>query len=110
MSLLRQHHPGGPRLGAVHVPEEDNALTATEHASDGEERWITLGVDALGRLLVVVYTWRKSRVRIISARPATPGERAWENTRDHPPRQWRFGLVPQAGGRRWRRELSGVDQ
>jgi uncharacterized protein len=60
---------------AVHVLEDDSALTATEHASNGEERWITLGVDALGRVLVVVYTWRKSRVRIISARPATPGER-----------------------------------
>jgi uncharacterized DUF497 family protein len=60
---------------AVHVLEDDNALTTSEHGSDGEERWITLGVDALGRILVVVYTWRKSRVRIISARPATPGER-----------------------------------
>lgn len=45
---------------AVLVLEDDNALTTTEHAADGEERWITLGVDALGRILVVVYTWRKS--------------------------------------------------
>ena len=60
---------------AVLVLEDDNALTTTEHAADGEERWITLGIDALGRILVVVYTWRKSGVRIISARPATPGER-----------------------------------
>ena len=52
-----------------------SALTTTEHALNGEQRWITLGVDALGRILVVVYTRRKSRVRIISARPATPGER-----------------------------------
>ena len=44
---------------AVHVLEDDDALTTTEHASDGEDRWITLGVDALGRILVVVYTWRK---------------------------------------------------
>ena len=72
--------PECPKAGiqfadAVHVLEDDGALTTTEHASDGELRWITLGVDALGRILVVVYTWRKSRVRIISARPATPGER-----------------------------------
>jgi uncharacterized DUF497 family protein len=60
---------------AVHVLEDDRALTITEHASNGEERCITLGIDALGRVLVVVYTWRKSRVRIISARTATPGER-----------------------------------
>ena len=40
----------------------------------GEERWITLGMDSLGRILVVVYTWREERVRLISARPATPRE------------------------------------
>src|SRR5207253_9727939 len=33
-----------------------------------EERWITLGMDALGRVLVVIYTWRGERVRLISAR------------------------------------------
>src|SRR2546429_4084950 len=27
-----------------------------------EERWITLGMDALGRVLVVIYTWRGERV------------------------------------------------
>ena len=60
---------------AVLVLEDDNALTTMEQAADGEERCVTLGVDALGRILVVVYTWRKNRLRIISARPATPGER-----------------------------------
>lgn len=60
---------------AALVLEDDNALTTTEQASDGEERWVTLGADALGRILVVVYTWRKSRVRLISARSAAPGER-----------------------------------
>ncbi len=59
---------------AVLVLEDDNALTSREHAADGEERWITLGIDALARILVVVYTWRRSRVRVISARLATPGE------------------------------------
>ncbi len=44
---------------AVHVLEDDGALTTTEHASDGEQRWITLGVDALGRILVVVYVAEK---------------------------------------------------
>ena len=41
----------------------------------GEERWITLGLDAFGRVLVVVYTWRGERLRLISARNATPRER-----------------------------------
>ena len=42
--------------------------------SEEEERWITLGRDVLGRLLVVVYTWRGESVRLISARPATVRE------------------------------------
>lgn len=60
---------------ALPVLEDDHALTMTEESAGGEQRWITLGMDALGRILVVVYTWRESRVRVISARPATPGER-----------------------------------
>lgn len=60
---------------AVLVLEDDRALTTIEHAADGEERWITLGVDAFGRILVVVYTLRRSRVRLISPRAATSGER-----------------------------------
>jgi uncharacterized DUF497 family protein len=60
---------------AVLALEDDNAVTITEQAADGEERWITLGVDALGRILILVYTWRKNRIRIISARRATPVER-----------------------------------
>lgn len=42
--------------------------------SEEEERWITLGRDVLGRLVVVVYTWRGESVRLISARPATARE------------------------------------
>ena len=49
------------------------ALTVREE-HPGEERFVTLGMDALGRVLVVVYTWRGERVRLISARPATRGE------------------------------------
>ena len=40
-----------------------------------EERYVTIGIDALGRTLVVVYTWRGERARLISARKATPRER-----------------------------------
>ncbi|NEQ59032.1 MAG: BrnT family toxin [Moorea sp. SIO4A1] len=32
-------------------------------------------VDALGRVLVVVYTWRGNQIRLISARKATRTER-----------------------------------
>jgi hypothetical protein len=39
-----------------------------------EERYSALGMDALGRVLVVVYAWRGDRIRIISARRATRNE------------------------------------
>jgi uncharacterized protein len=40
----------------------------------GEERWTILGM-ARGRLLLVAYTMRGDRIRIISARAAEPYER-----------------------------------
>ena len=40
----------------------------------GEERFVTVGTDALGRVLTVVYTWREERARLISARRATRRE------------------------------------
>jgi uncharacterized DUF497 family protein len=51
------------------------AITILDEGSDEEERFVTLGIDALGRVLVVIYTWRGDRPRLISARKATPLER-----------------------------------
>ena len=53
--------------------EDARAISVRDEGAD-EERWITVGMDSLGRILVVVYAWRDERVRIISARPATRGE------------------------------------
>lgn len=47
-----------------------------ERHSEDEERWIILGLSLLARLLLVVHTERKERIRIISARRATPAERS----------------------------------
>ena len=42
----------------------------------GEQRFIAVGSDALGRILTIVYTYRPPDiVRLISARPATPKEK-----------------------------------
>jgi uncharacterized protein len=61
---------------AVTALEDDLALTMRDPTSDEEERWITLGRNSLGRLIVVVYTWRSENVRLISARPATAREKS----------------------------------
>ena len=60
---------------ALTALEDDYALTI-EDDYPGERRFITLGRDETGQLLVVVYTYREDMVRIISARRATLAERA----------------------------------
>ena len=61
---------------AIPVFDDPYAITITDDESDpGEQRFITLGMGATGRLLVVVYMWRGTRIRIISARPAEAHER-----------------------------------
>ena len=71
---FRRH--GVRMLEAIPVFEDPHAITITDDESDAhEQRFATLGMGAMGRLLVVVYTWRGENIRIISARPAEPHER-----------------------------------
>ena len=51
------------------------ALTLEEQSVSVEQRVVTLGADALGRVLVLVYTEVHDGFRIISARRATTSER-----------------------------------
>jgi len=55
------------------VFEDPNALTVEDYRR-GEQRYATIGMDAFGRILVVVYTWRGDNIRIISARKAVHHE------------------------------------
>ncbi len=59
---------------AVAVFSDDLAITIPDERFD-EERFVTIGLDGLGRVLVVVYTLRGKAIRIISARKATRQER-----------------------------------
>ena len=72
LANLRKH--GVHFADAAMVLYDDSALTVIDD-DPREERFVTLGGDALGRILVVVYTWRGERIRLISARKATPTER-----------------------------------
>jgi len=51
-----------------------------EDAADGEDRWVTTGLVA-GVELIVVYTVREDKLRLISARKADRHEREeyWKN-------------------------------
>jgi uncharacterized protein len=59
---------------AVGVLDDENAITIQDE-HEREDRFITIGMDFLGRILVVIYTFRDVVIRIISARKATARER-----------------------------------
>ncbi len=60
----------------IPVFEDPHAITIIDEESDPhEQRFVSLGMGAIGRILVVVYTYRRTKIRIISARPASPSER-----------------------------------
>jgi hypothetical protein len=60
---------------------DDLALTIPD-SHPREERFVSVAMDALGRVLVIVYSWRNDQVRLISARKATRSERRqYEGTR-----------------------------
>jgi len=50
------------------------AVTIEDPDADGERRSVTLGMDALGRIFIMVHTPRGNRTRLISARKASQGE------------------------------------
>jgi uncharacterized DUF497 family protein len=54
---------------------DPTALTIKDQEVSGEKRFVTIGSDAIGRIIVVVYAYRGNTVRLISARKATPTER-----------------------------------
>jgi len=54
---------------------EDELVLNLRDLYSEEERFVALGRDPKGRLLVVVYTWRGERIRLISARETTSKER-----------------------------------
>jgi hypothetical protein len=59
---------------AATVLSDEFAVTIRDDSED-EERFVTMGADALGRVLVVAYAWPGDEPRIVSARKATPSER-----------------------------------
>lgn len=60
---------------AVIALEDDFAVTIPDPDSEDEERFISLGMDPNGRVLVTVFTHRGDVIRIISSRKASRGER-----------------------------------
>jgi len=59
---------------AVGVFDDADAITLEDMDSEGEQRFLSIGLDILGRIIVVAYTYRGDEVRVISARKATKQE------------------------------------
>ena len=51
------------------------AVTIEDESAEGEQRFVTLGANTFGSLMVVVWTPRDDEARIISVRRPTPKER-----------------------------------
>ena len=51
------------------------ALTFEDDSTVGEQRFVTIGMNVFGSLMVVVHTPRGDRVRTISVRKPDPKER-----------------------------------
>jgi len=75
---LTKHGIAFERAATVFLDPEALSRLDEEHGQD-EERWITLGFDRAGTLLVVCHTYGQetetgARLRLISARKATRNE------------------------------------
>lgn len=60
---------------AVIALSDDAAVTIPDPDSEDEDRFVSLGMDPNGRVLVTVFTHRGEKIRIISSRKASRGER-----------------------------------
>ena len=59
---------------AVGVFDDPGAITIEDPDSEREQRFLAIGLDVLGRLIVVAFTYRGDDLRLISARKATRKE------------------------------------
>jgi len=81
---VREHRVSFERAATVFLDPRAMSIFDAEH-SENEERWITLGLDRTGALLVVCHTFREekesgreasAKIRLISARRADRREAA----------------------------------
>jgi len=75
---LKKHEISFERAATIFL-DPDALAEFDEDESRDEDRWITLGLDRTGVLLVVCHTYRKetetsARIRLISARKPTKNE------------------------------------
>ncbi len=71
---LKKHKIGFEEAKSVFGDPFSITVDDPDHSKE-EQRFIDIGKSTSGKLLVVVYTERRSKIRIISCRKVTPVER-----------------------------------
>jgi hypothetical protein len=73
-SNLKKHDVSFDEAATIFNDPNIATLADPDHSVD-EERYVSLGVSVMMRLLSVSHTYRKERIRIINARKATSAEK-----------------------------------
>jgi hypothetical protein len=60
---------------AVVALEDEGSITIEDPDAVGEERFVSIGSDDSGRILVTIFAYRGDIIRIISSRKASKAER-----------------------------------
>ena len=71
---FKKHKVGFEEAASVFGDAMAYTFADPDH-SVSESRWLTFGMSSMGRVLAVIYTERRGKVRLISARVATKRER-----------------------------------
>ncbi len=73
-SNIEKHGVSFEEAGSAFADPLSLTIRDAEH-SEGERRFLLVGMSAAGRLVVVAHTDRRDRIRVISAREASRRER-----------------------------------
>ncbi|MCL4529091.1 MAG: BrnT family toxin [Chloroflexi bacterium] len=73
-SNLRKHGVSFDEAATIFNDPRIATISDPDHSED-EERYISIGMSVVMRLLTVIHAFRKERIRLISARRATKAEK-----------------------------------
>jgi uncharacterized DUF497 family protein len=73
-SNLKKHGVSFDEAATIFNDPRIATISDPDHSED-EERYVSIGMSVIMRLLSVIHTFRKERIRLISARKATKAEK-----------------------------------
>jgi len=73
-SNLKKHGVSFDEAATIFNDPGITTISDLDHSED-EERYVSIGKSVIRRLLSVIHTYRKERIRLVSARKATKAEK-----------------------------------